>query len=232
MKFASLEQFQLSPWRVAGLGVAMSVAGGATTGVVVGDSLGQGKATVAVLVGALILYAVLSAPRRLADTRRVAQARESPVLSASAYACLAVTGSRPRTLILLRAREPTLSSALKEAARRVLTGTNVDSAVERSAGSLVSYSAASALRGLASFTPGGISQGDEETRGLAASSDLSQETKVPMMTTVCFFAPILLLLYAVFSRSYDPTSLAELACFEFIVVDIAFYLGAADRGTR
>ena len=209
----------------------MSVAGGATTDLVVGDSLGQGKATVAVLVGALLLYAVVSAPRRLADTRRVAQARESPVLSASASACLAVTGSRPRTLILLRARDPTLMSALAEAARRVLTGTSVGSAVERSASSLVSYSAASALRGLATFTPEGISQGDEETRGLAASSDMSKETKVPMMTTVCFFAPILLLLYAVFSHSYGPASLAELACFEFIMVDIAFYLGAADMGT-
>lgn len=232
MRLASLDHFDLSLPRLLGLGVAVSVTGAAATWIVVGGALGQGGTTVAALVGAFLLYAVLSAPRRLMDGQRVAQARESPVLSASASACLAVTGSRPRTLILLRAREPTLSAALKEAARRVLTGTRVDSAVERSTGPLVSYSAAAAVRGLASFAPAAVSQGDEETRGLSASSDLSKETKVPLMTTVCFFAPIVLVLYSVFAHSYGATSMAELASFEFIVVDVTFYLSASDRGVR
>lgn len=210
----------------------MAGGAGAATGIVVGGSLGQARTTVAALVAALVFYIALSTPRRLIDSQRVAQARESPLLSASAAACLTVTGSRPRTLILLRAREPALSSALKEAGRRVLTGTGVGSAVEGSVRPVVSYSAAAALRALASFAPRGIDQGDEETRGLASSSELSRETKIPMLMTVCFFAPILLVLYAVFSRSFAATDLAELAFFEFIVVDLAFYLSAADRGPR
>ena len=230
MKSTSLDHFAISLWKVVALGLVVSAAAGMATEAVVGDSLGQGRATVALLVGALTFYVVLSTPRRLLDSQRVAQARESPLLSASAAACLAVTGSRTRTLLLLRAREPSLSSALREAARRVLTGTGVGLALEGCARSVVSYSAAASLRGVASFTPKAIEQGDEETRGLAASSDLRRETKVPILTTICFFAPILLVLYAVFSHTYDAESLAELASLEFVIVDLAFYLSASDRG--
>lgn len=230
MKFPSLEHFGISPRRLGALGAATAAAAGGATAVVVGGSLGQARDTVAAVVAALVLYIVLSTPRRLIDGQRVAQARESPMLSASAAACLAVTGSRPRTLILLKARDRSLASAVREGGRRVLLGTRVDRAVEAPARSLASYSASAALRGVASFRPKGIYQGDEETRGLASSSDLSRETKVPMLMTVCFFTPILLVIYAVFSHLYGASELAELASFEFIVVDLAFYMSAGERG--
>jgi EamA domain-containing membrane protein RarD len=47
--------------------------------------------------------------------------------------------------------------------------------------------------------------------------------------TVCFFAPIMLLLYAVFFHLYDTMSLGELAAFEFVIIDLAFYMSASDR---
>ena len=183
-------------------------------------------------MGTLVFYFVLSAPRRLADSQRLAEARESPLLSASAAACLTVTGSRPRTIVLMRPRDPTLKASLSEAGRKVLLGTRVDRALESSAQSLASYTAAAAVRGLAAFTPEGVEQGDEEAQGIALSSDLSRETKVPMLMTVCFFTPILLILYAVFSHTYGVADLAELASLEFIILDLAFFLSAAERNRR
>jgi hypothetical protein len=217
--------------RIAALGCALSASGAFATSLVLGDSLGQGRTPATVVVALLVFYVVVSTPRRILDRHRVAQAREAPIISATAAACLAVTGSRPRTLILLRPRDPQLSSSLEDAARRVLLGTRVGTAVEGSARSLVSYSAGAAVRGVAEFSPGGIEQGDEESRGIASSSDLGRETKIPIMMTVCFFMPILLVLYSVFSHAYDAVRLGELASFEFIVVDLAFYLSAASRGT-
>lgn len=183
----------------------------------------------ALAAGALFFYFVLSTPRRLADGQRLAEARESPLLSASAAACLAVTGSRPRTILLARPRDPGLESRLNEAGRRILLGAGVETALESSARSLVSYSAAAAFKGLATLAPEGVEQRDEEATSMAASTDLSRETKVPMLMTVCFFTPILLILYAVFSHTYGAADLAELSSLEFIVLDLAFFLGAAER---
>ena len=219
-------------WKTVALATAAGAAAAATTAFVVGDSLGQAKVLTTLVVASALFYIVLSTPRRLLDGERVAQARESPLLAASAAACLTVTGSRPRTLMLLRPRDPGLASALAEAGRRVLLGVRIESALGASTGALASYSAAAALGALASLDPGAMDQGDEEARGLQSSSELSRETKVPALTTVCFFAPILLTLYAVLSHSVDPGRLAELAAFEFIAVDLAFYLSSGDRGPR
>jgi hypothetical protein len=217
---------------MVGVGAGFSGAGSLGAYLAVGDSLGEGRSAAALVVAAVLFYVVLSAPRRMLDGERLAQARETPLLSASARACLTVTGSRPRTLILLRSEDPALAGSLKDAGRRVLLGSQVDGAVRGSTRTLASYSAAAALGAVASFSPRAIEQGDEESQGIAASSDLNRETKVPILTTVCFFMPILLVLYAVFSHTYDATRLGELAAFEFIIVDLAFYLSASERGPR
>ena len=232
MRFASLDHFGISAWRAAALAAGAAAAAALATRLAVGDSLGQAAAPTTLAVAALVFYIVLSTPRRLLDGERVAQARESPLLVASAAACLTVTGSRPRTLMLLRARDPVLSSALAESGRRVLLGERIENALGSSTRGLPSYSAAAALEALASFEPRAMDRGDEEMRGLESSSELRRETRIPVLTTVCFFTPILLVLYAVLSHSYDPGKLGELAAFEFIVVDLAFYLSASDRGPR
>jgi hypothetical protein len=53
-----------------------------------------------------------------------------------------------------------------------------------------------------------------------------------MFMTVCFFTPIMLVLYAVFTHIYSMDGLAGLAAFGFIVIDMSFYLAASDRGPR
>jgi len=232
LRFASLDHFGLGVWRMIGIGSACAIVSAMLVGFAVGGSLGQAKAATLVVVAILVFYIVLSTPRRILDSQRVAQARESLMLSASATACLSVTGSRAKTLILLRPRDPTLVETASEAGRMVLLGERVESAVARSSDNLASYSASTALISIASMSPREFGTRDEEARGLTLSSELSRETKLPMFMTICFFTPIMLVLYAVFTRSYDPTTLAELAAFEFVAIDLAFYLSAADRGPR
>ncbi len=192
--------------------------------------LGGATAPALAVVGALVFYIVVSAPRRLLDAQRVAQARESVLLSAAATACLSVTGSRPKTVLLLRSRDEGISHMTTEIGRRVLLGARVPDALAASSGRLASYSAAASLQATALLGRKRFDAGDEETRGLASSSDLSRETKLPVFMTACFFTPIMLLLYSVFSHSYSSGSLVELVALEFIVLDLAFYLSSGEGG--
>lgn len=232
MKFSSLEHFGLSAWRLVGVGLASASAAWFLTGLVLGGALGGAGPAVMLVVSAMVFYLVVSIPRRLLDRQKVAEAREAVLLSTSARACLEVTGSRPRSLMMLRPVEPALAKSVASAARKVLLGTRVEDALASASRGLASDSATATLRSLASLRPEGFDPGDEEARGLAASGDLSRETKVPMFMTVCFFAPIMLILYAVFSDSYGASSVSELAALEFIVVDLAFYLSSGDGGRR
>lgn len=232
MRFASLEHFQLSAWRLTGVGLAAASASWLATELALGQVLGQAKPAVLLLVSSMVFYLVISTPRRLLDVQRAEEAREAVLLSTAAKACLNVTGSRPRTLMLLKPKEPALAASMGTAARMVLLGARVEDALADASKGLASYSAAAALRSLASLRPEGFDSGDEETRGLAASRDLSMETKVPVFMTVCFFAPILMLLYAVFSQAYGATSLVELTSLEFILVELAYHLSSAGGARR
>lgn len=232
MNFASYDNLDVEPWKVAVVGATASGVVLLGCGLVLGSVLGQATGPTEIVVALLVLYIVLSTPRRLVDEQRVGQARESVLLSVASNACMNATGSRPRTLMLLRANEEELKRTLTEIGRSVLLGTKVENAVERASRRLASYSAAAALRGTATLRPRTADVGDQEVRGLMSSSELSRETRLPMFMTVCFFAPIMLLLYAVFTHIYSPDGLAELAAFGFIVIDLAFYLAASDRGPR
>ncbi|MDE1858412.1 MAG: hypothetical protein KGI26_05045 [Thaumarchaeota archaeon] len=232
MRFASLDHFGLSAWRLACVGLASASAAWLLSGAAFGGILGQAEPAALMMVSAAVFYLVVTVPRRAVERQRVEAARESVLLSASARACLGVTGSRPRTLMMLEPREPSVAMAVKRAARLVLLGAKAGDALASASADLSSYSAASALRSLATLTPEGIEGGDEESRGLAASEDLGRETRVPIFMTACFFAPIMLLLYAVFSRSFDAASMTELATLEFVVVDVAYYLTSARGGPR
>jgi hypothetical protein len=232
VKFASFDHLEVDPWRVAMVGATASGAVLLGCGLVLGSVLGPATTATEVVVALLVFYIILSTPRRLVDAQRVGQARESVLLSVASNACMNATGSRPRTLMLLRPAEPELKRTLVDIGRSVLLGTGVENAVERASRRLVSYSAATALRGTATLHPRTADVSDQEVRGLMNSSELSRETKLPMFMTVCFFTPIMLVLYAVFTHIYSMDGLAGLAAFGFIVIDLSFYLAASDRGPR
>lgn len=232
MNFASFEHLDVDPWRVVLVGAATSGAVLLGCGLVLGTVLGQDTVAAEIVVALLVFYIVLSTPRRLVDAQRVGQARESVLLSVASNACMIATGSRPRTLMLLHAGEPELKKALTELGRSILLGARVEGAVEIVSRKLASYSATAVLRGTATLRPRIVDVSDQEVRGLMSSSELSKETRLPMFMTVCFFTPIMLLLYAVFSHIYSTEGLAELAAFGFLVIDLGFYLAASDRGPR
>ena len=229
MKITSFEHFDISPLRISMLAIVASTSVASMTGALAGNVLRQAEPVTLVVVGALVFYIVLSTPRRLIDGQRVAQARESLLISAQASACLTVAGSRPRSLLLLRPREETFAKAVAGAGRMVLLGTKVEKAVGLSSRGLSSYSASNALLGLATLSSRTPVVGGEETRGLATSSELSRETRLPVFMTICFFAPIMLTLYTVFSHLYEPAILAELSALEFVVIDLAYFLCSVDR---
>ncbi len=228
MKFESLDRLEVSIWRLMGLGVAASSASAAILSVVLGDSLGGAKMPTLFVISVLVFYIVATGPRRVLDRQRVAQARESLPLGAAAAACLHVTGSRSRTLILLRSREPALAAVENECARRVLLGERPVTALEASSRELASYSASLVLQNVSTMGPGDFAGGDEEVRGITSYTELSKETKLPLFMTVCFFAPIMLVLFSVFTHSENPGALAELAAFEFVVLDLTFYFSTTE----
>jgi hypothetical protein len=232
LRFASLDHFGISFWKISLEGVAASGVMSSMAAVVTGDVLGEAKIPVLVVIAALVFYIVLSMPRRILDGQRVSQAREAVPLAAAATACLRVTGSRSRTMVLLRSRDPTLSRNIRDVGRLVLLGAGVDNAIRRASQSLSSYSVIAALRSVATLSSRTFDAGDEEARGLASSSELGRETKLPIFMTACFFTPIMLLLYAVFSHAYEPGSLIELLSLQFIVLDLAYYLSSSERGTQ
>ena len=230
MRFASLQHFGVSAWRLACVGVGFSSAMWLGGGAAMGGVLGEAGPVVLMVTSGAVFYLVVTTPRRAMGRERELESKESVLLSTSARACLAVTGSRPRTLVMLRSKEKGTERARNAAARLVLLGTRVEDALEEASASLVSYSAAAAFRGLAALRPEGLEGRDEESNGLASARELSRETRIPMLMTVCFFSPILMVLYAVFSQSYSPTSVSELAALELIVVDLAYFLTSAEGG--
>lgn len=232
MRSEALERYGTSPLRLAGLGVAVSSAAAMGAWGVVGGVLGQAGPEVVLVIAVLVFYIVVSTPRRLRDRERIAQARESVLLTAAAKACLGATGSRSRTLAALRPREKSIALAVSEAVRQILLGIRVEEALRKASRGLSSDSAASMMRSIAVLRSSSFETEDEETKGLAVSGSLLKETKLPMFMTVCFFAPIMILFYAVFSHAYDVVSLSELAAFEFVAIDLAFYFSAPNGSPK
>lgn len=230
MKYDSLERYGISFWKLVAVSAGAAASVGAATLLFAGRVLGGASGPVVLVISAMAFYGVASAPRRMRDSERVAQARDAVLLTASARACLGATGSRAKTLLLLRPREETLREKVAAAARGVLLGFTPDGSLGRSAMDLASTSASEALRSVGELSPDSFDGSDEEARGLASSGDLNRETRLPLFMTVCFFAPMLLLMYAIFSRAYDPQSLAALCGLEFVVVDLAFFLSSYDEG--
>lgn len=181
-----------------------------------------------VLAG-LVFYGIVSSPRRVLDNQRLSQSREAVVLAVSASACLPITRSSSRSLLILRSNEPGLAEALRAVGRRILLGEPTNSAVRAETESLASYSAANALKAVASTQKGYVKEGGEELAGLTSYSQLSSETRLPIFMTVCFFSPIMLLLYAVFSKSTSPGSLAELVLLQVFLLDLTFFVCSPRR---
>jgi hypothetical protein len=230
MRLASVDHFGIDLRKLVVAGFVVGALSALALGLIVGGVLGQAAVGFDFTILALVFYIVVSTPRRVLDARRILQAREAVLLSALVSATLRVTGSRSRTLLMLKPREAELQATFREAGRLVLLGESVEEAAIKSGRMLVSYSASNMLLSAATLRPGAFSEGDEEVSGLSSAELLSRETKLPVFMTACFFSPIMLLLYAVFSHLSGPTSLAELVALEVVVLDIAYLFCSGQRG--
>ncbi len=224
MRFRSLEKFGLSPLRLCVVAGLASAGSSALFTVVVGGALGGATAEVEAIVAATAAYIILSTPKRLLSAAALSQAREALILSAASVACMRVTGSRSRTFLMLDSRDEGVSQALGDIKRRLLLGEDSGQAARRAVEGLSSYSAGSVLTSLATARQDRSYEEGEEASGLEQYSELAQETRLPVFLAVCFFTPIMLLLYLMFAGVSDPVSLAELFGFEVIVLDLTFYL--------
>ncbi|MBI3841529.1 MAG: hypothetical protein HY297_06245, partial [Thaumarchaeota archaeon] len=125
----SLDHFDLDPRKVILIALAVSACAAWGFGLTAGGALGTAKPGVELVVGAVVLYVVISTPRRLFEVSAMAQSREALVLATTAMACLEVTGSRTRTLLMLRSRETGLAGVLTRVKRGILLGSRPSEAV-------------------------------------------------------------------------------------------------------
>lgn len=222
------EYFRLDPKKVFAFSLLAGLSGGSAVFFLTRDVLEGNSLPLSILISSLVFYLGLSFPGRLAEAARLAQSKEAPALAVMGAATLEATHSRTRAILLLRSGDRDVSATLLGARRRILRGYPADVAVAQS-GELTSSSAAEVLRSLASQEHSGIVEGGEESQGILQSSQLADESKLPMFTAVAFFAPIMLLLYAIMSHVGDPTRLAEVVVLQVVMLDITFYFSSADR---
>ncbi len=215
--------------KLALLGAGSSLTVAALSYLVFGVILGRAILEFDAVLSAAVFYVVYSAPRRAFQARRISQSRESVSLSVVASVTMGVTCSRAKTFMTLRARERELDLTLKEIRRRILLGASPEIAVASSVAGLSSYSAAGVLRSTALTRPSSPTEGGEEARGLESSSQLSDETKLPVFMTACLFSPILLLVYSVLAHLNGAVPLVELVALQFVVLDLAFYACSTER---
>ena len=230
MKLASLEHYGIDPKRLMVVSLLVGLAAAVSFAYASGGILGAGSPELAGVIAALVAYLVFSAPRHLLDSSSFAQSREAPTLAAMASAHLEATHSRPRTVLMLRASDKGVSEVLTEIGRSVLLGRPLESSTEASIRSLGSYSVANVLRKLVTASPGSVRESDEENQGMWRALLLAEESKIPLFTTVCFFTPIMLLLYVLFSRLGDIKSLVEIITVQFFLLDLAYYFSSQERG--
>jgi hypothetical protein len=228
LRFESYEHFDVDVLKLVLLSFDLGACAAVGCGMAFGPLLGQAAPETALVVGGLVFYLVASTPRRALDRERLSQARGSVLLSGAAGTLLAATGSRARTLLTLKSKELALDGVLANARRRTLLGVSSELAAASAADAVSSSAAAAVLRRVSSFGFEDVAVEGEESQGIYRSASLGRETKLPVYMTLCFFAPVVLLLYSEFSHLADIASLSALLALEVIVLDLAFYVCSSD----
>jgi hypothetical protein len=192
-------------------------------------ALGSAATELGIATASVVAYMVMTLPRRIAESTALSQAQESPTIAVLASAILGATHSRSRTFLMLRAENPELALVLDRIKRAILLGYPLPRAVDSTAQSLASYTAADALTKVATLSTESIEESDQERGGIVKALEMAEETKLPLLMTACFFVPILLLLLAAFSHLEDPRNLALLLGLQVLLVDVVFHFSATGR---
>ncbi len=229
MKLSSWDHYHINNAKFLALAGMLSVLGGTGVYLVTRDVLGDESGIVGLVAAIAMCYLVLSEPSREFETVSLRQAREAPIIAASAAVSLEATGSRARALMLLSSEEQELAAALDEIRRMILLGHAPTEAILKYGTEMASESASQALLSTATSNPGSIEDEGRELEDVFAASSLGEETKVPVFIAACFFAPIMLLLYAILTHSTTPIDLAELVALEVVVLNLTFAFSSQER---
>ena len=229
MKLSSWEHYQVDKAKFLAIACAFSVLGGAGVYLVTRDVLGEESGIFGVIAAVATCYLVLSEPSREFETVSLWQAREAPMIAASAAVSLEATGSRARALMLLSSEEQEFADALEEMRRMILLGHGATEVILKLSSEMASDSASQTLLSMTANNPSTIEDEGRELESLLAASSLGEETKVPVFIAVCFFGPIMLLLFAVLTHSTSPIDLVELIALEIIILNLTLAFSSRER---
>ena len=229
MKFLSWEYYGIEPRRIFVVAFLLAAVSGLALYLVTRGVLGGDSPEVSFFFAAIVVYLVLSLPRRLMESAALSQSREATTLAAACSATLEATHSRPRSVLLLESSEDNISSLLSSAKRRILLGEDVQGSLAAAGARAASRSANDVLSALATSEASLIIEGGEETQAITESSQLSEESKLPLFMAVAFFTPILLILFAVLTHQSAPGSFASLVIIQAVIMDLAFYVSSSEK---
>src|SRR2546422_3126866 len=150
MKFNSLEHYRINPLRFLLLLLLLSLSGGAAVSAVTRDILGSDSWIIGALTAAAMAYLVGSEPRRKLDTVSLWQAREAPIVAASAAVSLRATGSNLRALLFVKCGGEEIAGTLEVAKRMVLLGHPPKETIGESAAEIASESGSETLLSMVS----------------------------------------------------------------------------------
>ncbi len=228
MRPSSWESVGLSRTRMALVVLAVGAVAGVSVLVATLEVLGAVSGLLALAVGGLASYVVGGYPKRSLDRSAVVQAREAPVLAASAAIYLESTGSRSKTVMMLKSDEPRLSEIFESAKKATLLGNDANAAFPGS-DAVRADSVSGILSSVVRAQGSRIHDEGEELEGMVRASLASEETKFPVFLTVSFFLPIMLMLLAAIGHHDNLLSVVSLAFVEVVVLDLALSFASTER---
>lgn len=228
MRFSSWDSLGLSFGRMLLAVLLVGLFAGGAVLLATFEIFGTASVLLCLVVGGLAAYVVAGIPKRVLDRAAVMQARDAPVLAASAAIFLESTGSRSKTVMMLRSPEPRLSTIIEQAKRSTLLGKDTSAAFTEAA-EVRADSVLSILGSIVRAEGGRLSDEGEELEGMVRASLSVEETKFPVFLAVSFFLPIMLMILAAIGHHDQTFDVVSLAFVEIIVLDLALSFSSTER---
>jgi hypothetical protein len=225
----SWEELGLDSRRMAAIVASAALTAGSAVALVTYPFLGQLALALGVIVSLACGYAVGALPRRSIEWSALQQAREAPALADAASVYLQSSGSKSKTLMMLRTDEPRLSALLGELKRTTLLGVDPADTFARMGGKAESESVSKVLGSVVRAQGERLVDEGEELEGMVAASLSREETNFPVFLTVSFFLPIMLMLLAAIDHHTDLLAMVSLTFLEVVVLDLALSLSSTER---
>ena len=229
MRISSWDHYEIDYTRMFGIVAGVGIGSTTLSYFLTAELLGSVSPIISIAVAAGFVFLVLTTPKRGIQRSAMAQAREAPVLAASATIHLQTTGSRCKTLMMLRSQENDLQDCLAIIRRRILLGLDPRTAVRAEGARPASGSVIRILQSVAEFSSGRITADSVELDGIQSSAALGEETKVPVFVAVAFFTPIMLVLFSALTKNTGVFALLSILFLQIIILDLVYTVSSSER---